>query len=401
MPSNVVISAVFAFLLSIFYALNGFLIIRQIQTGTVDFPRNQHKNLFSTTASKSSPLPNKSSEKSVNVGRSKIQQENVVQKKYSPPKYEKDSLKRKVAVPSPEPPEIDETEIKQIPKTSSITGRQYSSEKVMFGNRRVTSWFASDVGDTKKDIPTTAETGFNTGSDAVKDDWDAREQYIKSKQFRDFMDPNPGGKRNSTKSSDSIENFHQKFSDSKKSDASTVLKPRLSAVQLIEQNYRPTTTPYSRIPIPTENTKSADPEPNLNRFETSQSSQFSKYSSTDELNHAFNGSGLRIPASRFQERPIDVGNYKASPVFVNPSTETLTKIDEEATPKVERHRFGKSSGGTSHRSIEVDDEPGTAMRPEKPMPAAFRINGNEVVDSTTGQLKPRLQISMISKRVLT
>uniref|UniRef100_A0A914YWM3 Uncharacterized protein n=1 Tax=Panagrolaimus superbus TaxID=310955 RepID=A0A914YWM3_9BILA len=318
-------------------------------------------------------------------------------------------------VPSPEPPKSPSDD--EIPynyqSAKQPLSQQYSHER----RPRVTSWF-TDVGDNnKKDVATTIESSFMTPTENSKegggDHLDAREQYIKSKQYRDFMEPNPkkGGiaKKSSTKIQEkTMEDFNEKFAaittsneNLEKEDSQNATK--LSAV--VNENYKLGTTPYTRKSMPAETRKESEeylhkpfqqsilvkkqspPQlPLTNNFDASHSSQGSYWSSQTELDKAFNHK-----KQSYTERAIDIGSYKASPVEVfdvdrkhsdTHSSGTLhssSSLDDvEATPKAPRHPlksvahpsnhppsnnpFDISTSSQSRRSIGVDDSPGTPIK---------------------------------------
>ncbi|KAE9550431.1 hypothetical protein FO519_006346 [Halicephalobus sp. NKZ332] len=217
MSSTLFLPASVALVLSILYTLNGAFVTRQLQTGTVHFPKDNNKP-FATNSSRSSPLT-KSIERPANLGPFRGQRGNYStsnQGAKNTQKIEDDSFGRKPGLQSPETPVFDRvnSEMKEVPK--GVLTNPQSTEKEKVFNRRVTSWF-TDVGDTKKDIPLNSESTFTQPSDFLKQDLDAREQYIKSKQYRDFMDPLPSNQKKSSImkiTEDSVRKFNKKFSES-------------------------------------------------------------------------------------------------------------------------------------------------------------------------------------------
>jgi hypothetical protein len=217
--TKILLSACCSLLLSILYALNGILVTRKLQSGTIDFSAN-HK-LFTTSTSKSSPLTQKTNDKALDLfGSSRKRDESfskyIESKNRHNSNAEEIEIRRKSAGPSPEPPKspTDDEVPYNFQTAKQPLSQQYSVER----RPRVTSWF-TDVGDNnKKDVTTTIESSFMTPTDPTKegDHLDAREQYIKSKQYRDFMDPNPNKKGIAKKSSTKIqektmEDFNEKF----------------------------------------------------------------------------------------------------------------------------------------------------------------------------------------------
>jgi hypothetical protein len=413
--TKILLSACCSLLLSILYALNGILVTRKLQSGTIDFSAN-HK-LFTTSTSKSSPLTQKTNDKALDLfGSSRKRDESF--SKYSESKNRHNSnaeeieIRRKSAVPSPEPPKspTDDEVPYNFQTAKQPLSQQYSVER----RPRVTSWF-TDVGDNnKKDITTTIESSFMTPTDPTKegDHLDAREQYIKSKQYRDFMDPNPNKKGIAKKSSTKIqektmEDFNEKFAaiaasneNLEKEGQNASTGPPSSAIN--EKNYKLGTTPYTRKPMPTESRKENEEYlhkpfqqqnilikkqlPLTNNFNESHSSQGSYWSSQTELDKAF-----AHKKQSYTERAIDIGSYKASPVEIfedadrkhsdTHSSGTLHSLDDvEATPKAPRQalsyppshhplptnanpfNISASTTKSSRRSIGVDDSPGTPIK---------------------------------------
>jgi hypothetical protein len=189
--TKILLAACCALLLSILYAINGMLVTRKLQSGITDYSANS--KLFLTTTSKSSPMAQKGSEKTLDLfGNSRKRDESF--SKFSEKKNKKGSneeiitVRRKAAVPSPEPPKspTDNEASYSFQTAKQPLSPQYSAER----RPRVTSWF-TDVGENnKKDLTATIETSFMTQNDNNSKDnhLDAREQYIKYKQYRDFVD---------------------------------------------------------------------------------------------------------------------------------------------------------------------------------------------------------------------
>uniref|UniRef100_A0A7E4UL72 EOG090X09V2 n=1 Tax=Panagrellus redivivus TaxID=6233 RepID=A0A7E4UL72_PANRE len=350
LSSNIVTAAACALILAILYALNGFLTTRQLQSGTIDFT-NQSK-LFATSSSKTSPIQNQrqmdylgeSVTNSIGISRKKRGSEkpkrSLSRRQSSPGGLggSPESVKRKHAGHSPEPPVIPPIQEKhklqnEAPKVSHM--KQQAPSKP-----RVTSWFTDVGGGTTSMGPPTMESTLTSPKDELLD---AREQYIKSKQYRDFMDLGPDppkseppaprrnlAPRPTVVPDANVSEFNEKFTASVPSGTKL-----LDNKPLLRETYKPTTASYVRRAVPA----------NLahdNHFESSQSSRASYWS-----NNTPNNSNL---AAAYQERAIDV----PSPVA---SQSTLRQTDESTqTLPVEPIMI------SSTRSIGVDDEPGTAMR---------------------------------------
>uniref|UniRef100_A0A914BXU8 Uncharacterized protein n=1 Tax=Acrobeloides nanus TaxID=290746 RepID=A0A914BXU8_9BILA len=257
-------AATASLILSILYCLNALMTTRQLQSGTIDFSND---TLFATISSKNAPLSvDTSYGNESTIPANNLISYNLMQNQRSLSRQQEDPA-HIIRPRIPTEDSSDENfrlELNETLKTIEFpSDSEERSKPNMSGNSDL--WYYDSTGKrefyrhanwSSMDSTAVKEASASAQINTDPNGLDARERYIKAKQYRDFMDPSGSlswNKRQAYAANlNKMENFNEKFAASGHSSGSESElhhESRLNSSSTVPENYKPSTQPYTRRPI--------------------------------------------------------------------------------------------------------------------------------------------------------